>query len=188
VFIFSVFVLISGTMTLCAQPPAAAPTFKIAVFDSEMLTDEKAGIKKLVAAYKSISTEFKPRMDEIAGLKAKYETLTKQIQETQNTADPKVIRAKYDEAEILKRDIERKQQDGQQALDKRVKEMTGPIYQDIGNALQAFAKARGFDLIFDLAKFNEAIMVVNPGTDIAAAFISDYNAKNSVVPTGVPVK
>ena len=188
VFIFSVIALISSFTALRAQPAAAAQPLKIAVFDSDMLNDEKAGIKKLVTAFRSLEAEIKPRKDELVTLKAKYDLIVKQIQDTQKTAPAITLQAKADEAEILKRDIERKQQDGQQFLDKRMKEVTGPIYQEIGNALQAFAKQRGIDIIYDMAKLNEAMMVVNPAVDITPAFITDFNAKNTGVPAGVPVK
>ena len=188
VFIFSVIALISSFTALRAQPAAAAQPLKIAVFDSDMLNDEKAGIKKLVTAFRSLEAEIKPRKDELVTLKAKYDLIVKQIQDTQKTAPAITLQAKADEAEILKRDIERKQQDGQQFLDKRMKEVTGPIYQEIGNALQAFAKQRGIDIIYDMAKLNEAMMVVNPAADITPAFITDFNAKNTGVPAGVPVK
>ena len=188
VFIFSVIALISSFTALRAQPAAAAQPLKIAVFDSDMLNDEKAGIKKLVTAFRSLEAEIKPRKDELVTLKAKYDLIVKQIQDTQKTAPAITLQAKADEAEILKRDIERKQQDGQQFLDKRMKEVTGPIYQEIGNALQAFAKQRGIDIIYDMAKLNEAMMVVNPAVDITPAFVTDFNAKNTGVPAGVPVK
>ena len=188
VFIFSVIALISSFTALRAQPAAAVQPLKIAVFDSDMLNDEKAGIKKLVTAFRSLEAEIKPRKDELVTLKAKYDLIVKQIQDTQKTAPAITLQAKADEAEILKRDIERKQQDGQQFLDKRMKEVTGPIYQEIGNALQAFAKQRGIDIIYDMAKLNEAMMVVNPAADITPAFITDFNAKNTGVPAGVPVK
>lgn len=188
VFIFSVIALISSFTALRAQPAAAVQPLKIAVFDSDMLNDEKAGIKKLVTAFRSLEAEIKPRKDELVTLKAKYDLIVKQIQDTQKTAPAITLQAKADEAEILKRDIERKQQDGQQFLDKRMKEVTGPIYQEIGNALQAFAKQRGIDIIYDMAKLNEAMMVVNPAVDITPAFITDFNAKNTGVPAGVPVK
>ena len=188
VFIFSVIALISSFTALRAQPAAAVQPLKIAVFDSDMLNDEKAGIKKLVTAFRSLEAEIKPRKDELVTLKAKYDLIVKQIQYTQKTAPAITLQAKADEAEILKRDIERKQQDGQQFLDKRMKEVTGPIYQEIGNALQAFAKQRGIDIIYDMAKLNEAMMVVNPAADITPAFITDFNAKNTGVPAGVPVK
>ena len=153
-----------------------------------MFADSTQGIKRLVSAYQQVDGEFKGRRDELQTLKAKYDAIVKSINETQKIADPKTIQAKADEAEALKYDIERKQQDGQKALEKRTKELTEPIFADIGNALRAYAKQRGIDMIFDVSKFTGTVMLINESVDITSAFIGEYNSKNAVVPAGVPVK
>jgi len=102
--------LLCCSATLRAQQPAAsAPAYKIAIFDSEMMTDERMGVKKLVAAYNTIEAEIKPRKDEITALQTKYEALVKDIRDTQATASQTVLAKKSDEAESLKSDIQRKQ-------------------------------------------------------------------------------
>ena len=58
-------------------------------------------------------------------------------------ADQKALQAKADQAQQLETEMKRKQEDGKKALDRRIQELTGPVYQDIGSALQAYAKARG---------------------------------------------
>lgn len=181
--------LLCCSATLRAQQPAAsAPAYKIAIFDSEMMTDERMGVKKLVAAYNTIEAEIKPRKDEITALQTKYEALVKDIRDTQATASQTVLAKKSDEAESLKSDIQRKQEDGQRALDKRVKDLTGPIYADIEKAFSAYAKQLGYDVILDAAKMQGVLMLINQAANITPGFINDYNAKNPVVPAGVPIK
>jgi len=174
--------------TAPAQRPAPAPAQgggatiaegKFAVVDTEAFTDQKEGIKRLVAAFQTVEREFKPRRDELQQLQTRYEGLAKQIQDTQKVADQKALAALADQADTLKTDIEQKQAAGQKALDKRVKELTDPIYQDIGQALQAFAKSRGISVVFDISKMQGVVMLVNPaGVDITDAFIADYNQRN----------
>ena len=151
---------------------------KFAIIDTEAFGDQKEGIQRLVAAFQTVEREFKPRRDEITALKTRYDALVKEINDTQKVAAPDALRAKADQAEALKVEIERKQQDGQKALDKRVQDLTGPVYQDIGNALQAYAKARGLSVVFDVSKMQGVVMVVDGGIDITSAFIADYNARN----------
>ena len=103
-----------------------------------------------------------------------------------STADPQSLAAKSDQAEQIKMEIERKQADGQKALDKRVQELTGPIYDNVGKALESFAKAKGYDMVVDVSKLNGALMVINPTIDLTETFISDYNAKNPL--PGTPPK
>lgn len=186
-FILAV-VIAAACSVLNAQPAPASATTKIAIIDTEMFGNPKAGIKRLVAAYEQINREFKPRMDELQALRAKYDALIKSATDTKAVVPPETIRQKYDEAEILSSDIKRKQEDGQKALDKRTKDLTDPINDDIGKALQAYAKQRGIDIVLDVSKLAAAMMVVNEAVDITAAFTAEYNAKNTALPAGVPVK
>lgn len=184
-----------------AQPRPAAPTAaqtaaaiaegKFAIIDTEAFGDQKDGIKRLVAAFQTVEREFKPRRDEITTLRTRYEALAKDIEATKAVADPKALAAKADQATQLETEIKRKQEDGQKALDRRVQELTGPVYQDIGNALQAYAKARGLSVVFDVSKMQGVVMVVDGGIDITSAFIADYNSRNpatasTATPAGRP--
>ena len=164
-----------------APAPAGAVTVaegKFAIIDTESFGDQKDGIKRLVAAFQTVEREFKPRRDEIQALRTRYDALVKEVNDTKAVAAPAALAQKADQAEALKVEIERKQQDGQKALDKRVQELTGPVYQDVGNALQAYAKARGLSVVFDVSKMQGVVMVVDGAIDITNAFIAEYNTRN----------
>ncbi|HEX8291963.1 MAG TPA: OmpH family outer membrane protein [Pyrinomonadaceae bacterium] len=170
-----------------AQPRPAAPAAggavtvaegKFAIIDTDSFGDTKEGIKRLVAAFQAVEREFKPRRDEIESLRTRYAALVKEVNDTKAVAAPAALQAKADQATALETEIKRKQEDGQKALDKRVQELTGPVYQDIGNALQAYAKARGLSVVFDVSKMQGVVMVVDGGIDITNAFIADYNQRN----------
>ena len=188
---FAAAIAATAALTASAQTPAQprpsapAPSTgaviaegKFAIIDTEAFGDQKEGIKRLVAAFQTVEREFKPRRDDITSLRTRYDALAKDIEATKAVSDPKALQTKVDQAEALKVEIERKQQDGQKALDKRVQELTGPVYQDIGNALQAYAKARGLSVVFDVSKMQGVVMVVDGGIDITNAFIADYNQRN----------
>jgi Skp family chaperone for outer membrane proteins len=173
--------------TVPAQPRPTAPAAggavtvaegKFAIIDTEAFGDQKEGIQRLVAAFQTVEREFKPRRDEITTLKTRYDSLVKEVNDTKAVADQKALAAKADQAQQLEIEIKRKQEDGQKALDKRVQEVTGPVYTDIGNALQAYAKARGLTVVFDVSKMQGVVMVVDGGIDITSAFIADYNQRN----------
>jgi len=100
------------------------------------------------------------------------------VNDTKAVADQKALAAKADQATQLETEIKRKQEDGQKDLEKRVQTLTQPIYQDIGNALQAFARARGLSVVFDVSKMQGVVMVVNDSVDITDAFIAEYNQRN----------
>ena len=160
---------------------------KIAIIDTEAFADPKSGITRLVAAFNKVNAEFKPRSDELQRLRSQYEQLGKDIEATRNVADQKALAAKADQAETLKNEIERKSQDAQRAYQKRLREETQPLYQEIGTALQAFARQRGITVIFDVSKMGEVMFVVNDGVDVTNAFIADYNQRNpATASTGTP--
>ncbi|HWW75635.1 MAG TPA: hypothetical protein VNZ44_09575, partial [Pyrinomonadaceae bacterium] len=107
-----------------AAPAAAAqanvPDGKIAIIDSDAFSDQKGGIQRLVAAFQTVEREFKPRRDELQTLRTKYDAIVKQANDTKAVADQKSLAALADQADTLKKDIERRQEDGQRALEKRV--------------------------------------------------------------------
>jgi Skp family chaperone for outer membrane proteins len=181
------------------QTPRPAPSAtgtaiaegKFAIIDTEAFGDQKEGIQRLVAAFQTVEREFKPRRDEITTLRTRYDALVKEINDTKAVAAPAALQTKADQASQLEIEIKRKQEDGQKALDKRVQDLTGPVYQDIGNALQAFARARGLSVVFDVSKMQGVVMVIDGGIDITNAFIAEYNQRNpatasTATPAGRP--
>ncbi len=177
-----------------AQGPAAAsPTApqntgvvadgKIAIIDTEAFADPKTGITRLVSAFEVVNREFKPRSDELQKLRAQYEQLGKDIEATRTLEDQRARAAKVEQAEALKKDIERKTQDAQTAYQKRLREATEPVYKEISPALQAFARQRGVNVIFDVSKLGEVMFIINDSVDLTRAFITEYNQRNPVTAT-----
>ena len=182
----------AGAQTTPARPapagggaaPAAAnnggvvPDGKVATIDTDAFADQKAGIGRLVAVYNAVEREFKPRGDELRAMKTRYDGIAKQINDTKAVADQKALAALADQAESLEKEMKRKQEDLQASSQKRFAELAEPVYRDIGQALQNFARQRGITVVFDLSKTGNAVMVVNNAIDITDAFISDYNTRN----------
>ena len=166
--------------------PAAAPANnggvvpdgKVATIDTDAFADQKAGIGRLVAVYAAIEREFKPRGDELRAMKTRYDGIVKQVNDTKAVADQKALAALADQAESLEKEMKRRQEDLQAASQKRFAELAEPVYRDIGQALQNFARQRGITVVFDLSKTGNAVMVVNNAVDITDAFIADYNQRN----------
>lgn len=166
-----------------AAPAAAAsnapvPASTIALINTDYFADEKNGITRLVAAVKKVDAEFTPRRTELQNLKAQIDKLTADIQATQAVATPQQIAQKQEQLEGLKRDYQRKGEDAQAAYNKRLQDSVGPLYEDIGKALDAFAKARGITLLLDTAKIGPAILAAVDAMEVTRAFIADYNSKN----------
>jgi|SRR5215813_3642657 len=176
----------NDALTVAGQ--ATVPDSKVAIVDTEEFGDPKTGVTRLVTAFGALEREMKPRRDELQQLQTRYDQLVKEINATTNVADQKSLATKSEQAESLQKDIKRKQEDGQRDMDKRVKDLTEPIYTDISDALQAFAKQRGVSVIVDISKFRGAMMVINDQVDITKAFIADYNGKHpaTAAPAAAP--
>jgi len=179
-----------ATQTPAPQGTTAIAEGKFALIDTDAFSDPKQGIQRLVAAFQVVEREFQPRRAEVQQLQTRYDTLVKDINNTKSVANQAELAGKAEQAEQLKVEIERKQQDGQKALEKRVQDLTQPIYQDIGNALQAYCRARSILVIFDVSKMPGQVMVVNDSIDITDAFVADYNQRNpaSTASTTTPGK
>jgi len=106
----------------------------------------------------------------------KIQQLTKEINDTQAVADPKTIAQKRDQLESLNRDFKRKGEDAQAAYGRRRQEIFQPLQEDIGKALEAFAKARGITVIVDGSQV--PVVYAADSIDVTKAFIADFNSKN----------
>jgi Skp family chaperone for outer membrane proteins len=164
-----------------AAPPAtpqnvAVPDSKMAMIYSDAFLDPKNGIARFNSLLSTLNREFQPRQAELQGLQTKISTLTKEIEDTQSVADPNAIRQKRDQLAQMTTEFKRKGEDAEAAYGKRRQEIFFPLQQDIGKALEAFAKARGITVIVDGSQV--PVVYAADSIDITRAFISDFNSKN----------
>lgn len=92
--------------------------------------------------------------------------------------DQRAIQAKQDEGTRLQQDFETKKQRYDEDYARRNREVTGPISQQIGKALDDFATQHGITMTLDLSKLLPAILTALPTVEITQAFIADFNRKN----------
>ena len=163
--------------TTTAPATGALADTKIALVNTDEFADEKTGIVRLVNAMKAVNTEFQPRQTELAGLQAQIDKATSDLQRAAAVQDPKVSQQQQDKIDQLKKDYQRKGEDAQAAYQKRLQEKLGPVYDEIGKALDAYAKAHGITLILDVTKI-QGIVSASESLDITRAFINEFNSKN----------
>lgn len=179
------------TATPATAPASAAavsvPDSKVALIDSSAFADEKQGIVKFVSALKRVTAEFQPRQTEIQNLEQQIAKATSDLQKAAPVQDAKVTQQQQDRIDQMKKDYQRKGEDAQAAFNKRLEEVLGPIYEDIGKALDGFAKARGITLILDVTKV-QGIVAAADAMDITRAFIAEYNSKNPATASLTPPK
>ena len=166
-----------ATSTAPTQTTASVPDSKIALVDTDAFLDEKQGITKLVTAAKAVEAEFQPRRTELQNLQQQIDKATADLQKVQSVQDPKLSAQQQDKIDTMKKELQRKGEDAQAAYQKRLQEKLGPVYEDIGKALDAYAKAHGITMVLDVTKI-QGIVSADGSLDITKAFIVEFNSKN----------
>src|ERR1700752_5024401 len=168
-----------------AAPAATVvlPTSKMAVINSDAFLDPKAGIGKFNTAVSKLNGEFTKTRDELQQMQTRATSLESEINKLRDAPegtpiDQRSLQAKIDQLELLKKDIQRKSEDAQAAYNRRRQELFTPLQEEIGKALEAFAKARGINVIIDAAQV--PLLFADEKIDITRAFITDFNSKNPV--------
>lgn len=179
-FFAAIFAVAASAQTAAATGP------RIAVIDTGAF-GAKDGITRYVNALNALENEFKPLQTELQTMVTRYQTLGKEIETLQKQAqagtvpvDQSAAQKKVDEAKALELQMKRKEEDANRQLERRRGEVLGPISQDIQKAIQDFASQKGYDMILDGARLDEAglVLAFNPAkADATKEFITFYNAR-----------
>lgn len=170
-----------------AQSAATVPESKIALIYSDAFLDAKTGIARFNTLVTTLNREFQPRQTELQTMQQRITTLTNEVNQAQaasSVVDPKSIQTKIDTLEQLKKDYQRKGEDAQAAYNKRKQDIFQPLQDDIGKALEAYAKQRNINVIID----GSAVPLVYAADtlDITRAFINEFNSKNPATASVTP--
>ena len=165
---FAAFAVLVQTQTR----PAGAPA-NIAIIDSSAFADEKAGIARVMAAMQQIEAKFTPVRTELRGMRERLNTMRSDIQKKRQVQDAKMTAQQTEQADRLEVEIKRKAEDAQTSYQKESMAALDPLQRDIGNALTAFAQARGITLLIDANRV--PIIYAAASLDITKDFIADYN-------------
>jgi Skp family chaperone for outer membrane proteins len=164
-------------------PPVTAnvpvPESRIALIDTAMFADEKKGIFRYIDAVKSIQPQFAGQNQELVNLQSRINALVEEIRRlrTAATPDARTIQAKQEEGARLQQDWNFKKQRFDEDYAKRYQEVTAPISDQIGKAMDQFARERGITMTLDFSKLLPALLTAVPAVDVTDAFIADFNRK-----------
>jgi Skp family chaperone for outer membrane proteins len=173
----------AGTQPRPAAPQttAAVPTSKIAVIFSADFQDAKTGIARFGAMITKLNAEFQAVQNELnqtsQRLKALQEEITRMRGGT-TPATPVQIQAKIGQLDVQKKEYTRKGEDAQANYQRRRTELLSPLQDDVGKALDTYAKSRGITMILDGSQV--PLVYAADNIDITKAFIADYNSRNPV--------
>lgn len=168
-----------------ASTSATVPESKIALIYSDAFLDAKTGIARFNTLVSTLNREFQPRQTELQALQQKIQALTDDVTKTAPVADPKTLQTKQDQLDQMKKEFQRKGEDAQAAYDRRRKEIFTPLQDDIGKALEVYAKAHNINVIIDGSQV--PLVYAADTLDITRAFINDFNSKNPATASVTPV-
>jgi Skp family chaperone for outer membrane proteins len=166
-----------------AQVTPTAP--KIGLVDIYAFGAEK-GITKYINAMGVLEKEAAPMRTDLQGMVTKIQNLEKEITGLRDQASKPnspisatTVNNKIQELEDLKREAKFKQDNANAKFQSRYDVVVGPIWADIRKAMQEFAKQKGFDVIFDGAKLEEAgiLLGFSDKVNITTEFIQFYNTR-----------
>lgn len=186
-----------GNKPTAPAPPSTTPRLtegKVMIIDTSAFADPKNGITRLSAAVAKVDAEFQQQGAELQKLKQQHDALIQDINKTKDLANPQATQQKVEQADALKRSLERKAEDGQLAYNKKMQEAVGGISSDILQSLNAFVQKRGITLLLDASKLQSALLYASAEIDITREFISEYNQQKpkaafapEILPNGATV-
>jgi outer membrane protein len=179
----------AATPAPAAPQTVTLPTSKMAVVYTDVFLDPKTGIAKFNSVVTKLNGEFQKVKDEITAMQTRAQALEGEINKLRDAPagtpiDQRSLQAKVDQLEQLKKDIQRKAEDAQGDYNRRRQDLFGPLQEEIGKALEAFAKARGINVIIDAASV--PLLYAADSIDITRAFITEFNSKNPVTASATP--
>ncbi|HEY0428725.1 MAG TPA: OmpH family outer membrane protein [Pyrinomonadaceae bacterium] len=179
-----------------AQTQTQTALGKVGLINTLAFDTDKGGINKYVTAMNGLEAEFKPDGDALTALATKIQNLEKELatikSQLEGTApvDKTALQTSYntkaDEYGKLDREFKFKQDDAKARFERRRQVVMGPIMSDIYKALSEFAKAKGYSMILDGSKLEEAGVLIAIGDDkidITKDFITFYNARPATTAT-----
>ena len=166
-----------------ATATVALPMSKMAVIYTDLFLDQKSGIAKFNNVVTKLNGEFAKLKEDLVQMQNRAQALETEINKLREAPegtpiDQKSLQAKIDQLDQLKKEIQRKGEDAQASYNRRRQELFAPLQDEIGKALEAFAKARGINVIIDAVQV--PLLFADEKIDITRAFIADFNSKNPV--------
>ena len=171
--------------TTPAQPQTSSasvnvPVSKVAVIFSAAFQDPKQGIAKFIVLLNQLNSKYQKTQDDLNNTAKTINALQDEIKKLQESAapvSPQTVQQKLDQLDQMKKDYQRRGEDAQAGYQRERQQVFQPLQDDVGKALDAYAKARGITLVIDASQV-EGILYASDGIDITKAFISEYNLKN----------
>lgn len=170
----------SRPATTSAAPAAAAPAGgtgaegKVAYLNTAMF---RQGVNELKVKVDALNTEFEPRRKEVQALEEELNNLKNKINTQGATVSVQVRTQWAEEAAEKEKILKRKAEDYEQMGQRKLAEISQPIYDKVGDFLKTYCQTRGIVLVMEGGAAQQAgiLLFASPNTDITEDFMKEYN-------------
>ncbi len=140
----------------------------------------RQGIGELKARLDSLNAEFDPKKKEIQSLEEEVNNLKNKINTQGSTVSPQVRNQWVEEATEKEKTLKRKAEDYDALGQKRLAEVSQPVYEKIGKFLEGYCQQRGIVMVLEGGASQQAgvLIYASPATDVTEDFMKEYNKAN----------
>lgn len=140
----------------------------------------RIGINELKVRLDTLNSEFEPKKKEIQALEEEVNNLKNKIQSQGSTVSVQVRNQWVEEATEKEKLLKRRAEDYEALGQKRLGEVSQPVYEKVGKFLEQYCTQRGIVLVLEGGAAQQAgvLIFAAPTTDITEDFIKEYNKVN----------
>ena len=140
----------------------------------------RVGINELKVRLDALNGEFEPKKKEIQALEEEVNNLKNKIQSQGSTVSVQVRNQWVEDATEKEKILKRRAEDYEALGQKRLGEVSQPVYEKVGKFLEQYCTQRGIVLVLEGGAAQQAgvLIFAAPATDITENFIKEYNKVN----------
>lgn len=166
-----------------APAAAAAPAGgtgaegKVAIINTAAF---RGGINELKVRLDALNGEFEPKKKELETLEADLNNIKNKISTQGPTVSAAVRNQWVEEGAEKERRLKRLDEDYQALGQKRLGEVSQPVYDKIGKMLETYCQSRGIVMVLEYGAAQQAgvLLFAAQATDITQSFMDEYNKAN----------
>ena len=137
-------------------------------------------INELKSKLDALNSEFDPKKKEVQGEEDTLNNLKNKINNQGGTVSVQVRAQWVDEATDKEKSLTRKKEDYNAIGQRRLAEVTQPVYDKVGKFLEGYCQQRGIVMVLEGGAAQQAgiLLFAAQATDITDDFIKEYNKAN----------
>jgi len=150
----------------------------------------RQGISELKEKLDALNIEFEPKKKEVEALENEVNNLKNKIQTQGTTVSAQVRNQWVEEGTEKEKKLKRLAEDYEALGNKRLAEVSQPIYEKIGKFLEGYCQQRGIVLVLEGGAVQQTgvVLFAAQTTDVTEDFMAQYNKSNAGSGAAAPKK